>query len=366
MKNFHKLLIVFIVTGAGIQQAAAQLQINFLPAIYGKSLDGISFFQVTNQTGSDFNCAVRIIVNEEKAGKVAEINANSIYVKRGLNSYNRSLLAGSKTKFSSSPVADIMRQTGRLPEGDYEYCYELTPIDVKPGVQDLYENCFHFNLQPVTPLLLVDPIDGEKNCNQKPAFVWQPPMPVDFNARFRVVVVEIRDKQNAIEALSFNQPLINVAELRQPRMNYPMNIKELEKGKTYAWQVTYSINNMLVNKSEIWTFTIDCEEEPAKASDDSYRELKPGVSGDYYIAQGKLKFAVTNSYNEGDLAYTIVSLEEPEKPIQHLPKLKFMTGLNKYELNLAEYRVFKSGKQYELAIRLMNGQRLTLRFTYQD
>src|SRR5689334_23095978 len=133
MKNFHKLIMVlFIVMGFSLT-AQTQVQINFAPAIYGKSLDGITFFQITNQTASDFNCSVRITVTEEKAGRIAEINASSIYVKPGINSFNRSLLAGSKTKFASGTVAEIMKQTGKLPEGEYEYCYELTPIGTKPG-----------------------------------------------------------------------------------------------------------------------------------------------------------------------------------------------------------------------------------------
>src|ERR1051326_6692695 len=113
MKKFQQLTIALFIVVACAYAANAQVQINFFPSIYGKSLDGITFFQVNNQTTTDFNCDIKITVNEEKAGKVAEINATSIFVKRGFNSYNRSLFAGAKTKFSPGPVADIMRSEER-------------------------------------------------------------------------------------------------------------------------------------------------------------------------------------------------------------------------------------------------------------
>ncbi len=366
MRILHKIVLInlaFLFIGLRV---VSQVQINFQPSAHGRSLDGITFFQINNQTSVDFNAALRIIISEEKAGKVVEVNVPSLQVKKGLNSFNRIILANSQTRFSSNSTAGMLKQTGKLPEGEYEYCYELSPAEDKPGLQDFYENCFHLGVQPLLPLLLVDPVDGEKICNQKPPFIWQPPMPVDFNARYRIIVSEVKDKQTPVEALSFNLPVINVSELREPRLNYPMNIKELEKGKNYVWQIHYSVNNILLTKSEIWTFKIDCEEEKVVKGDDSYRELKIGINGDFYVANQKLKFAINNVYNEGELKFDIVNLKNAEKRIENLPKLILITGLNRYELNLAEYKDFKNGEHYQLAVQLSNGQKLYLRFTYQE
>jgi hypothetical protein len=367
MQKFRKIVtITAIIAALTTKSLVAQVQINFQPSIHGKNLDGLTFFQVNNQTINEFNCSLRIIVTESTQGKVAEINVPSIHIKKGLNFFNRSILGASQAKFSSNRLAGIFKQTSKLPDGEYEYCYGITPLEDKPGVLDYYENCFQLNLETLIPLLLVEPADEEKICNQKPSFIWQPPMPVDINARYRITVAEIKDKQTAVEALSFSQPVINVSGLREARLNYPMTIKELEKNKTYAWQVDYSVNNVLITKSEIWTFKIDCEEEKEIKPDDSYRELKPSVNGDFYLAVGKLKFALNNPYNDGDLSYKIVNLKALEKSIQHLPKLKLITGLNKYELNLSEYGVFKNGEQYQLEVQLANGEKLFLRFTYQE
>lgn len=360
--NFLFIIAVHLIC----MQGFAQVQINFQPAIHGNSLDGISFFQINNLTNKDFNATIRIIISEDKAGQIAEINSSSIYIKRGITSFNRSVLGTMRTKFSTNSIAAMLRQTGKLPEGEYEYCYELSPLEEKPGIQDYYENCFHYNLQPLSPLLLIDPMDEEKICNQKPAFVWQAPMPINLAAKYRIIVVERKEKQTAAEALSFNQPVINVSGLTQSRINYPMNIKELEKGKSYVWQIYYSINNLLLTRSEIWAFKIECDEETPGREDNSYREVNHQINGDFFIATGKLKFAINNAYNDGVLEYNIVNLNKIEKSIKNLPQLKLITGLNKYELNLSEYLDFKEGEHYQLEIQLPNGQKSYLRFTYKE
>lgn len=365
MKNNINILFIIAVNLIGLQ-GFAQVQINFQPAIHGNSLDGITFFQINNLANNDFNGSIRIIISEEKAGQIAEVNSASIYIKRGLTSFNRSVIGTMRTKFSSNPIAAILRQTGKLPEGEYEYCYELSPIEEKAGIQDYYENCFHQNLLPLSPLLLIDPMDEEKICNQKPGFIWQAPMPVDFSARYRIIVVERKEKQTAAEALSYNQPVINVSDLREPRMNFPMNIKELEKGRTYVWQIYYSVNNILLTRSEIWTFKIDCDEETPGNENDSYREVNAQVNGDFYVATRKLKFAVNNAYNDGDLVFNIINLSKMDRHIKNLPQLKLLTGLNKYELDLSDYRDFKDEEHYQLEVQLPNGQKLYLRFTYKE
>lgn len=344
----------------------SQVQINFMPSVHGQSLSGVTFFQINNLTNTDFNASLKIIISEEKAGTVAEINSPSMLIKRGLSSFNQSMIAIGNIKFFQNQVASILKQTTRLPEGEYEYCYELSPIEEKAGVQDFYENCFHYNLQPLSPLLLVEPMDREKICNQKPGFIWQPPMPADLNARYRILLVEKKEKQTAREALSYNQPIINISDLRVPRINYPLSSKELEKGKTYAWQIYYSVNNMLLSRSEVWTFKIDCEEDSVTEADDSYRELKSGISGDYYVANRILKFAINNAYSDGDLEYKIYNQSEQNKQVKNLPRLKLVTGLNKYDLKIYEYTAFKDGDNYLLEIQMPGGQKLNLRFTYKE
>lgn len=366
MQPTYKYGLFFLLCVFSITTPYAQVQINFQPSVHGRSIDGLTFFQVNNLTNTEFSASLRISIQEEKSGKVAELTARTIVIQKGLNSFTRFPQGSIRTVFGRSSLASILQQTGKLAEGDYEYCFEITPTDDKPGLQDQYEQCFQLALQPRSPLLLADPVDEEKICNQRPPFLWQPPMPADLSARYRIIVAELKVRQSPAEALSFNLPVINISEVREPRLNYPAHLQSLDTGKTYVWQVYYSVNNILLTKSEIWTFRIDCEEPKAKVADDSYRELKESGEGDYYIADEHLKFAVNNYYNEGNLQYSIGNLSDPSKTISKLPKFKLLTGLNKYQLNLSEYRDFKPGEHYLLTVFMPNGQRMYLRFTYQE
>lgn len=347
-------------------QTSAQVQINFLPSVNGQSLSGVTFFQVNNLTNTEFNASIRIIISEERVGKVAEINSRPAVIRKGLTSFNQAIIAAKSIKFFSNQVSSVFQQTNKLPEGEYEYCYEITSIGEKAGIQDFYENCFHHILRPLSPLLLVDPIDGEEICNIKPGFIWQPPMPSDLNASYRLLLTEIKENQTSREALSYNNPIINLGDLRVPRINYPLNSKALEKGKKYAWQVLYSVNNMLLSRSEIWTFKINCEEDSVIETKESYREILPGNTNGYYVANRILKFAINNSYTDMELAYNIYNLSESNKAIKNLPSLKLNAGLNKYDLMLYEYPAFKEGNSYLLEIKMPDGQLLNLKFIYHE
>jgi hypothetical protein len=364
---FRKMLMGMLIVCLAEQGSNAQVQTMFQPSVNGRSLDGIMNFQVRNETQSELTALLRIVIREDAGGSVTEINVRNVSIRRGMNLFSRSMLKQAQLSFASNEAGGMFRQTGKLPEGDYEYCYEINITESKPAIaQDYYENCFHFSLRPMTPLLLVDPAEEEKTCNQKPSFTWQPPLPLDFKARYQVIVSEVKEKQAPVEALSFNQPVINVSGLAQARLTFPAHVKELEKGKTYAWQVYYSVDRRLVLKSEIWTFKVECDEDKSSVPDESYRELKTGVEGDYYLAKQKLRFAVNNPYNDGELKYFIAPLDNPGKPVQQLPKLKAVTGFNKYTLDLDQYRAFRNGEHYQLTVELANGQKLILRFTYED
>ncbi|WP_315820230.1 hypothetical protein [Paraflavitalea speifideaquila] len=103
------------------------------------------------------------------------IQTPSMLFRTGETLINRTVYANSKFIFSRSAMGTIVNNTGRFPEGDLEYCYEVNIGESKnAALPEVFENCFnHFN-QPFTPLLLVNPIDGDEICNTRPQFIWQP------------------------------------------------------------------------------------------------------------------------------------------------------------------------------------------------
>jgi hypothetical protein len=179
------------------------------------------------------------------------------------------------------------------------------------------------------------------------------------------LLAEVKEKQDIVEAVAYNQPLINQANLRANNLFYPVNIPDLKEGHTYAWQVTVYIDQTILKKSEVWSFTVKCNETVIKFPGESYRELKEYDDGNYYIADNYLRFSFNNPYNEGTLNYSIECISDPEVKVKNLSKMTLRTGLNKYELDLNEISSMKPNKEYLLTVRSGNKQ-LRLRFIYKD
>src|SRR6185437_10267547 len=105
---------------------------------------------------------------------------------------------------------------------------------------------------------------------------------------------------------------------------------------------------------DIWTYTVKCEKETAVVGGDGYRELSEMADGNFYVADSSLRFSFNNPYAEGPLSYMIASLKDGGDYVTGLPKLKMMTGLNKFKINLSENNAFRTGEEYVLRVILPN------------
>jgi hypothetical protein len=335
--------------------------------MYGQNLEGLAFAQIVNSVQFDIQIAVTIKVSEVNGTDVLTIRTQPFWIRQGVNQIDRRAFSNGRFVFANNSLGTVAKQSGKFAEGEYEYCFDVEILLSKSGLVPLanYEQCFIHNLQPLTPLLLINPIDGDELCNKRPDFIWQPPMPLPLNAKFRIILAEVKEKQDIVEAVAFNQPIINQANIRTNNLFFPANIPDLKERHAYAWQVTVYIDQTILKKSEVWTFTVKCKEEIKQGLGESYRELKDIDDGDYYVANNYLRFSFNNPYNEGLLNYSIESISEPGSKIKDLPKLELKTGLNKYELTFIENNSMKPGKEYLLKVYLPN-KLLRLRFIYKN
>jgi hypothetical protein len=346
---------------------AQQVMINFNAAIYGQSLDGLSFVQLVNSYQQDLRSQVTIRVKEMQVGSVLTLIIPNFFLKRGNNTIDRVAFSRASVSFGNNKIGLALSQSGKFPEGEYEYCFEVDASDTKTGQGiAFFENCFTQQMQPMTPLLLINPVDGDEDCNRRPGFVWQPPLPLPLDARFRLILVELKDKQDINEAINYNLPVINQGNIPVNQINFPPGLPELKLGTKYAWQVTVYTGTIVLKKSEVWIYTVKCDENTTQPSTDSYREMKETVDGDFYIANRLIRFSFSNPYNSGGLNYTIVSMADPKVVIKSLPKLVMQPGLNKYDLDLSEIKAFKDGQEYLLIVKLANNRQLKLRFIYHN
>jgi hypothetical protein len=361
----HKTLLYLIGLLFAVSPLSAQVNFNFIPAINGQTIEGLSMVQIVNTGGGTLTGALIITVKDVSGKVVVNVDIPKIGILPGGNTLHKGLLANSKMRFGSSPAASLTGQSGRFPEGEYEYCFRFMELQNKPNTDPvIHENCFQHTIQPATPLLLTDPFNGDQICNTRPSFSWQPPVPFTPDMRYRITVAEMQEKQDGITALANNRPVINLADVRQQFLTYPPQVPDLVKGKQYAWQVWAYSGNTLVTKSEIWQFTVKCDTVPVLK--DSYREAKPELDGSFYMAKEVLHFSFTNPYRAGKLDYTIQDLSDPLTEIKKLPKVNMKQGLNLVDLRLSSHRSFIHGHQYLMKIRNAGNKELVLKFSYAE
>lgn len=345
----------------------AQIAVNFNPVIYGQSVEGLAYAKIVNSSNGNLIAKVTVKVRA-KGLNVVTIIMPSFQLHAGMNEISRAAFSNARFGFGNNNYGLTASQSGKFPEGDYEYCYEVDISESKDlRLPPIYENCFVQELRPRTPLLLINPIDGDEICNKRPQFIWQPPVPLPADARFRLVLAEVKDnKQDIVEAVTYNPPVVNQGNIVGNNLVYPVNAPDLKQGQKYAWQVIVYSGLAILVRSEVWTFTYMCQEPSKDTTTNSYRELKETSDGDFYIADKYLHFSLNNPYAPGNLDYSISSMTEPSKMIRGLPKLKLNVGLNKYDIDLSENKSFKSGQEYFLIVRLAGNRSLQLRFIYKN
>ena len=361
MTRIFLTIITFCLLSGG---TLGQVTIRFVPAQQGATVQGLAFAQVISNSKEVFRGYLTIRVGSTSGKKILEMQTGVQEFRSGVNLLDPAAFSKAMIRYGNHEQVELVRQTGRFPEGELEYCFTLSVTDAKDPALTEFEQCFIHQNQPFTPLILVDPVDGDEICNLRPNFFWQPPIPVPPGSFSRLMLVELQQGQDPVLAMANNMPVLAQQGITGNMLTYPSQLPDLRKDKTYAWQVVVYSGNTLVTRSEIWTFKTSCEQALQEPDIKSYRELKEQVAGETLLTRGALKFAIRNPYESGPLNYYIVSMENQEKKIRNLPKFQMRNGLNQYSLDLDSYNAFKEGESYLLVVEMKNGRKSYLRFVF--
>jgi hypothetical protein len=352
-------LAVSLVSAGG---AFAQFNVVFAADVYGRSIDGLGNFQLQNLTGQTQKGRVFITVRENVSKtQVVNISSPVVSISPGNSNFPVAAFTGSAFNFFNNPLAAIVSQTRNFPPGEYTFCFHFYPTDKQ--AED-YENCFDANIQPIVPLTLINPADQDKICQKRPPLSWQPPVPFPPSMRFRLQLVEKRQTA-AVESLLMNAPLVLLDNIPSTTVSYPSFAPDLVEGKTYCWQVTAYQAGVILSKSEIWEFTVQCSDPVKPSPNDSYRELRDLVNGNYYYATRFLRFSFQNNYNIKKLQYDIYETEGGAAKIKHVPDVPLGRGLNKINIDLTDLDL-QEGKHYILKVYPFSEPDVLVRFVYHE
>lgn len=157
-------------------------------------------------------------------------------------------------------------QTGSFPEGNYSITIQPQIVGSQiPGI----EGRANFTVRYPQPPSLVTPANGTviSEAQQTPIFAWSPVMgPAGMNVEYEFYMVELFDGQSPADGIAGNREHASTVRPGTSMIPYTSDFLPLEKGKTYAWQVTaLDVNNEIPIKnegqSEIFVFTYGEEEE---------------------------------------------------------------------------------------------------------
>lgn len=345
--------------------AFSQLSVQFVPEIFGRSIDGLMNASIYSLRDSR-SVRLNITVRESKTGQVLSIQTQPFKIVPGMNILPPSVIKTAKITISNTAIGNYVRKSANFPMGDYDYSFVILASSSSEEI--IIDQNFSQEITPPAPFDLIEPYNEDQVCETRPMFTWQPSLPQVVGSLYQLILVEMKDKQNAVEALNYNFPVINQKGILTNLLMYPPVSKDLAAGKKYAWQVTVYKDGSIINRSEVWSFKVDCTDTTSsKIEDDNgYRDIEDLLKGNYYIANRSVKFAIVNAYEAQALKYSITCITDPNQKVRALPKKKLSKGKNKVSIDLSQNFSFKDGYSYLLSIGLPNGTTKKLRFIYKD
>jgi hypothetical protein len=358
--------LYIIISCLFVSLANAQVGVQFIPELNGRSTDGLFTVKFMNNAGYKTNLVVKIDVREKQKGKVVSIRVNDFAMTTGLNQLTGIHARKALIEFSNTSLASVVKQSNFFPEGDYEYCFKIEDALKNNAQPQIYaDECFDYDLQPIIPVSLIEPFDGEKVCEPQPILTWQPIVPFLQGVAYQLTITELKKGQTPVEALYYNVPLLNSRNLYSPFTSYPNSARPLEKGKAYVWQVSAYAKDMILCRSETWVFQYGCADSIKTEKPGGFRRIEDLAMGNYYIANGSLLFAVQNDYTEMKLVYKITCLSNPDVKIKRLPAVQLIRGRNNVIIDLSDNNDFVNGFVYQLDVKLPDGTERQLKFVYQ-
>lgn len=252
-----------------------------------------------------------------------------------------------------------------LPCGSYLINYHLVQETIKGDVP-VADDVVPINITPLSPPLLVMPADKSTIEEWYPQFTWVPPAPMQmFNPlEYNINVVVMEEGQKAKEAIEFNKPVYFNTNIQNPSQKMPTSFEQLQKGKSYAWQVVAKSGFSCAAVSEVWEFTIN----PAPANNliveqTPFIKMKKDNPDKGIAPNGILKASYINETTETKATVQISDLGSPQKNIREFT-IKLQPGENLVQYDLKKLLALQPGHVYEAQIINSRKERWVMQFEF--
>tara|TARA_B100000575_G_C23013110_1_gene583543 strand:- start:38 stop:769 length:732 start_codon:yes stop_codon:yes gene_type:complete len=229
-----------------------------------------------------------------------------------------------------------------------------------------------FSLHSQQNISLITPSDKDTIETKYPLLSWfylDGMRPAERATYYRILLTELKEKQSAEAGIILNRPLLKIDRLKSTQLFYPYDAPELEEGHRYGWQIQKIQNNITIDKSEAWEFTLPMPEIPKAC----YHRMNVKPNSNMCNAfDGKLLFYFEEDYNAGVLDFylyddrgNLLDVEvtrNPEKNFEVQRVNEKRTGANYFEIDLGSSAPLG---MYRLLVKGAKNQKYHLLFNLQ-
>lgn len=297
---------------------------------------------VTNTSLNTYDCHLELVLRDRKSGQEVLTATTGIFqIIPGAKQFSSAFLAPIQYHYINPGFSE--RVDDFIPVGNYIACFQLSSLKATA------RECISFDVEPLSPPMLIVPADSSLLLSDPSQFVWVPPSPLNLfsDLKYEMVISEIIPGQKATEAIQQNLPFYTESSIYMNNLSYKGRGSDFEKDKWYAWQIIARDNNSYAAKSEVWVFKIN-EPERVKISYENspFVKMKKYYPEKAIAHNGDLKFSYINETSDSSADLKITDLSSPEKPASGMI-LRIKPGENLVKLNVIKELKLKSGKLYK-------------------
>ncbi len=359
MKSFF----LFFISICMLQGAMAQISIQpILPLAGMVQKNNLWNIAIINTSNDSYDCRIELILRDRASGlEVLTAATGQFKVSQGTKQLNAALLMPLQYNYISASLNN--RSDDFIPVGNYIACYRLTPF----GKPTLAEECTAFDIEPLSPPMLINPADSSILAVAPSQFSWIPPAPLNLFSMlgYELRITEILPGQKAEEAIQQNLPFYTEPNIPVNNTTYTGGAANFETDKWYAWQVVARDDRNYAGKTEVWVFQVSQQKEGQAENNTSYARLKTGNNEMTVAQDGILKIVYRNELPDTDAAINIFDLgSNNDKPVHF--KTKLIAGDNYIQYNLKNIMKPQEQKVYKAVLTNSRGEQSTIRFIIKN
>lgn len=317
---------------------------------------------VVNSSSKNYDCRLELVLRDRQTGQEVMTATTGLFtLAPGAKQLNVNTLNPIQYNYLANGIDS--RLQGLIPAGVYITCYALTSVAVKDA--NLAEECISFDVEPLSPPMLIFPADSSILENAPTQFSWIPPTPAGMfdKLHYEILIAEIKEGQKADEAIQENLPFFIDGMLYNNMMNYPGSATSFEKDKWYAWQVVARDDKSYAGKTETWVFKISENRIEKIIKGTPFVKMKTDGSDMAIAPNGYLKIAYDNRYSDSTVKIEIADLSDKGSS-GRLPSFTAAVkpGENLIQYNLKKIMHYSEDKTYQAMLTNSKGEKWSVLF----